>query len=221
MNKYHKIQSVFKRDPATKHKTFLDEYSVPEFEYLKNNNWIWTEKVNGTNIRLIYNEGKTSIGGKSEETQTPAFLYEKLQSIIPSAESFENVFESIECPVCLYGEGYGAKIQKGGGNYIRGGISFALFDIKIGNVWLKRKSVEDIASKFKLLTVPTIGSGTLEEAIKKTKEGFNSNWGEFLAEGMVLRPEVELIDRMGRRIITKLKHKDFKKETNEKERQVD
>ena len=31
-----------------------------------------------------------------------------------------------------------------------------------------------------------------------------------VAEGLVLRPEKELRDRMGRRIITKIKHRDFK-----------
>ncbi len=38
MKKYHKIQSVFKRDAKNNHKTFLlGEYSRPEFEYLKDN----------------------------------------------------------------------------------------------------------------------------------------------------------------------------------------
>ena len=34
-------------------------------------------------------------------------------------------------------------------------------------------------------------------------------FGGFLAEGMVIRPIVELKSRNGHRIITKLKHKDF------------
>ena len=37
MKEYHKIQTVFKRDPDTKFKTLLHgEYSLPEFEFLKN-----------------------------------------------------------------------------------------------------------------------------------------------------------------------------------------
>ena len=211
MNQYHKIQSVFKRDPATNYETFLNEYSISEFEYLKNNEWVWTEKVDGTNIRLIYNEGKVSIAGKSEKSQMPIFLHDKLQEIIPSLEKFEEVFAPVECPICLYGEGYGARIQGGGGNYIPDGVSFVLFDVKIGNIWLKREAVEDIADKFKISVVPIIGNGILEEAIEMTKEGFTSKWGDFRAEGMVLRPAVELTDRMGRRIITKLKYRDFHK----------
>jgi hypothetical protein len=37
-----------------------------------------------------------------------------------------------------------------------------------------------------------------------------SRWGEFEAEGLVARPEVELFDRAGHRIITKIKAKDLK-----------
>ena len=36
MNEYHKIQTVFKRDPETKYKTLLiGEYSVPKKTVLK------------------------------------------------------------------------------------------------------------------------------------------------------------------------------------------
>ena len=52
MKEYHKIQTIFKRDPENKFKTLIyGEFSLPEFEYLKNNTWIFTEKVDGTNIR--------------------------------------------------------------------------------------------------------------------------------------------------------------------------
>ena len=38
---YHKIQTVYKRDPMTNYKTLLDgEFSLPEFEYLANNDWV-------------------------------------------------------------------------------------------------------------------------------------------------------------------------------------
>lgn len=37
---YHKIQTVFKRNPATNYKTLLMyEWSKPEFEYLAKNQW--------------------------------------------------------------------------------------------------------------------------------------------------------------------------------------
>jgi hypothetical protein len=45
--------------------------------------------------------------------------------------------------------------------------------------------------------------------VKICNKGFESQWGDFIAEGIVARPQVELRDRAGHRIITKLKHKDF------------
>ena len=108
----------------------------------------------------------------------------------------------------MYGEGYGAKIQKGGGNY-RPEQDFVLFDIKIGDWWLQRPDIEEIANQLDIDIVPIIGSGTLEDMIAMTEKGFHSRWGKFDAEGIVARPAVELKARNGGRIITKIKHKDF------------
>jgi hypothetical protein len=45
--------------------------------------------------------------------------------------------------------------------------------------------------------------------IDQTRTGFKSQWGDFIAEGIVARPVVELKSRNGDRIITKIKYKDF------------
>lgn len=210
MNTYHKIQTVLERNPDTKFKTVLEEkFSLPEFEYLKNNQWEFTEKIDGTNIRIIINGDarRIEIKGKTDKAQIPEFLLDKLKLIFtPQISESIEIFE--DTPICLYGEGYGNKIQKIGNNYNKDN-GFVLFDIKIGHFWLKRKDIEEIASKLKLEIAPIIGIGTLAEMIEITKKGFNSKWGNFLAEGIVARPKVELIARNGRRIITKIKHKDF------------
>jgi hypothetical protein len=208
MVEYHKIQTVFLRDPATKYKTLLEgEFALPEFEFLKNNLWIFTEKVDGTNIRIIFKNGKISFGGKTDKAKIPEPLNIQLNNIFKPLETkFVDLFNDAE--VCFYGEGYGAKIQKGGGNY-RSDQSFVLFDIKIGNWWLQRNDLEDIAQKLGLDIVPIIGVGTLMEMVEKAKAGFNSAWGDFWAEGIVARPQTELIARNGKRIITKIKQKDF------------
>lgn len=75
--------------------------------------------------------------------------------------------------------------------------------------WLERKNIEDVASKLDIEAVPIIGRGVLQDAVKHTREGFKSTIGDCIAEGIVARPETELLDRSGRRIITKIKHKDF------------
>ena len=63
--------------------------------------------------------------------------------------------------------------------------------------------------KFVMDIVPVIGQGTLLEGIEMVKKGFNSKWGEFIAEGIVARPLTELRTRRGERLITKIKHCDF------------
>ena len=45
--------------------------------------------------------------------------------------------------------------------------------------------------------------------VTAASQGFKSQWGDFMAEGIVARPAQELRTRDGHRIITKIKHKDF------------
>ena len=208
MKTYHKIPTVYSRDPGTNYKSLLiGQFATPELDYLQHNIWVFTEKVDGTNIRVMFENGQITFGGKTDKAQIPATLLNKLNEIfLPQLETFKELFNDAE--VCLYGEGYGPKIQKGGGNY-RNDQSFVLFDIRIGEWWLKREDVEDIAGKFGLDVVPIIGEGTLCEMVDKAKKGFNSVWGDFAAEGIVARPKTELIARNGQRIITKIKFKDF------------
>lgn len=210
MKEYHKIQTVFKRNPETKFTTLLDEFSLPEFSYLQNNVWVFTEKVDGTNIRIMWNGSGIVFGGKTDNAQIPQFLVNKLNERFMTTDvrnKFKEKFGG-EGNVCLYGEGYGAKIQKVG-EYYRQDQDFVLFDVKIGDFWLQREDVHDIAQFFGLDIVPIIGHGTLGDMIKMTKVGFNSIWGDFKAEGIVARPSIELFTRDGRRIITKIKYKDF------------
>lgn len=208
MKEYHKIQTVYKRDEGTNFKTLLEgEFSLPEFEYLSGNEWVFTEKVDGTNIRVMFDGNTITFGGKTDAAQIPAFLVTRLNELfLLQVDTFANLFPS---GVCLYGEGYGARIQKGGGNY-RPNQDFVLFDVKIGDWWLQRVDVEDVAGKLQLDIVPIIGRGSLYDMVEMTKGSFNSQWGNFVAEGIVARPATELKTRSGDRVITKIKHKDFK-----------
>lgn len=205
---YHKIDSVFLRDPENNHKTFLEgQWARPEFGFLADSDWVWTEKVDGTNIRVHWDGEHVRFGGRTDNAQIPAFLIEHLQDKFTP----EIMASSFDGEATLYGEGYGARIQKGGGNY-REDPGFILFDVYCG-MWLQRDSVEDIATKLDIPVVPIVGRGALADAIKFAREGFSSQCSHVsrLAEGLVMRPRVELLDRQGRRIITKVKTKDFPK----------
>jgi len=209
MKEYHKIQTVFKRDPDTNHKTLSEgQYSIPEFEYLKDNDWTLTEKVDGTNIRVMWDGANLTFGGKTDKADTPKFLLQKLEELFEDTEIFRHTFGE-KSQVCLYGEGYGAKIQKGGGNYIPDGVNFVLFDVKVDDWWLQRIDVNDIAKGFKIGSVPMLGTFTLDEMVQWAKDGIPSQYGDFQAEGFVARPTTELVARNGHRIITKIKCKDF------------
>lgn len=215
MNTYHKIQNIFKRNEKT-HKLINGEYSSVEFEYLKNNKWDFTEKVDGTNIRILFDGEKIYYKGKTDKAQTPPVLLEALHSIFESkVDIFKKLFtfdphQVLASMVCLYGEGYGPKINKGG--KYRDDHSFVLFDIKIGNWWLKQIDVWKIADALSIKSVPVVGQGTLIDAVSMCRKGFKSQWGDFPAEGIVARPQVELKSRNGNRIIVKLKLKDFDNE---------
>lgn len=207
MTEYHKIDSVFKRNPEDKHKSFLiGEYSNPVFEYLADNQWRGTEKIDGTNIRVIWDGQNVTFGGRTGNAQIPSKLVEHLIATFP-AEKLLSVFGD-RGGIVLYGEGYGAGIQSGG-DY-RPDQSFILFDIAAGDTWFEHGVVGDFASQLQIPMVADVFTGTLNEAIMKVTGGFKSEIGSTLAEGLVLRPVVEMKDRLGNRIITKIKHRDFK-----------
>lgn len=216
MATYHKINTMFKRDMDGNKKLIEGEWADPVLEYLKDNDWTFTEKVDGTNIRvywLPWGEGDpievtppaVRFGGRTNNALIPAKLVEHLQHTF-TTEKLADTFP--RTPVVLYGEGHGAGIQKGGDNY-SATQQFVLFDVWVGRIYLQRHNVEDIATRLGIPVVPVIGHGSLNDAIKMVKIGIGSAWGDFEAEGVVARPTVELLDRRGFRIITKIKAKDF------------
>ena len=210
MREYHKINGIFKRDESGK---FIHgDYSVPEFEYLANAQWTFTEKVDGTNIRMGWNieeenGGNWCIRGRTDKAVIPEHLLTALQALDLESKLSRLVTTN---NVCLYGEGYGPKIQAGNGyDTIVSSPRFVLFDIRIGHMWLKREDMEGLAGQLGLSVVPEVGTGTIAEGIEMVTGGMRSAWGDFNAEGVIAVPSTALLDRRGHRIITKLKTKDF------------
>lgn len=200
---YHKIQSLYKRGDKGE---FLETWSRPEWPYLADNEWIWTEKVDGTNIRVLSDGETVTFGGRTDNAQTPMTLVTRLHELFLRTPAMNEFCAQVDGPFVLYGEGFGAGIQKGGGY---GPVDFVLFDVTIGGLVLDRENVEDIAKRLGIQVVPVIGRGDLSEAEAFVKNGFNSTWGDFPAEGIVVRPSVELQTRRGERVILKLKTRDY------------
>ncbi len=207
MKEYNKIYSPFVRDEVT-NKLKKGEWSRPEFGYLEDKKWIATEKIDGTNIRIMWDGEGVTIGGKTDNANLPADLINTLQQqfmTILQRQKFAEKFGDKK--VCFYGEGYGAGIQKGG-NY-RKDKAFILFDVMIDDCWLNIGNVLGIAESFGMTVVPTVKEGTLAELIEFVEGKPRSTFGDFEMEGVVARPEVVLLNNRGERLITKIKVKDF------------
>jgi len=222
MYKYPKIETLFKRDENFK---ITNEIRLPEFENIKQ--WLITEKIDGTNIRIIFereNDSHDSVitfWGRTDKAEIPLFLFEALQKMF-CIEKFIEIFNEAK-EVCLYGEGYGARIQKGGGNYNKGN-SFRLFDVWIDGWWLEWDSVVDVAEQLGIKTVPTTGLMKIEYAINLVKwkneklsdcrlysrVALDENKKEITVEGIVARAYPTMLFRNGIPIKWKLKVKDYK-----------
>lgn len=207
MSLYPKIESPYKRFTEGPNRNRFDytQWARPEFMALARMNWTWTEKIDGTNIRVIWDGHKVTFGGRTDNAQIPATLVTKLTELFPE-ELLEQTFSGTE--VVLYGEGYGPKIQKGGGLY-RADQSFILFDVRVGKWWLEPASVGDVAQKLGIGLVPQFAPCSVYDAVNIVTRGLRSTFGDFWAEGLVGRAPYGLLTRSGERILMKVKHVDL------------
>ena len=204
---------------------------VPKIEYVvdtvNNIEYEETNEVLGVHFTV-------TIKGKTDNAQIPLALKTYMEKNYPQDKVFESLGlkeyipveewidhkwnSAIDIPTyTIYGEGYGEKIQKAGPHYIKVGVSFRVFDVKVNNIYLRTESRDDIANKLGAPIVPLIGYFTLDEAIEYVRNGFKSIIAEdkdFIAEGLVLRTDLGLRNRMGERLIVKIKYEDFQKYRN-------
>lgn len=208
MTEYHKIETLFERDINGTKKLIEGAFRNDAVKYLANNDWYFTEKIDGTNIRIHWDGHKVEFAGRTDKAQIPKPLMDYLITTFGSMEA-EEMFEQKfgESDVILFGEGYGPGIQKGGA--YRDDVSFILFDVLIGDTWLKRDSVEDIASAFGIDVVPIIFVGNIKKAVDFVKTKPKSTIGTANMEGVVGRPIIEMKDRLSKRVVVKIKVCDF------------
>lgn len=208
MNEYPKIETLYERDEAT-HK-LKPELVLKNRTYSLIKTWQFTEKIDGTNIRVSWDFAarKITLGGRTDSAQIHADLVRWLYENV-SVDRLAEVFPDVDA--VIFGEGYGAGIQKGGGGY-SATKKLIIFDVLVGEKWwLNWESVTDVAGKLGLGVVPLIGEMTLEAATEFARAGFASrlNGGQIQAEGIVGRTAEPLFDKKGHRLIVKLKTKDF------------
>ena len=143
MKEYNKIEGIFNRDMEGTKKLVEGSFRNETVEYLKDMPWLFTEKIDGTNIGIVWDGHRVTYQGRTQSSSVQANVLNKLLELFGTNE-VEELFEQKfgEMNVILYGEGYGAKVQKGGGNY-RSDVSFILFDVYLPeqDLFLKRDAV--------------------------------------------------------------------------------
>ncbi len=206
---YPKIDTMFERDEKT-FKVLPDKIKNPIFNTIKE--WEFTEKIDGTNIRVIYDDQKglgkeVTFGGRTDNAQLPTPLINYLHENISPSKIFDMFGDK---KVIIFGEGYGGKIQKGSGYSPT--QKFIVFDILVDDkYWLTKENIDGICANLGLDVVPFIGLMTLEEAVEIVKTGFQSKIGDgsIAAEGLIGRPTFPVFDVNGKRLICKIKTRDF------------
>lgn len=231
---YGKIDTLFERDKQT---FVVNPEEIKRPVLLSIRDWIVTEKIDGTNIRVCMDaDGTMAYKGRTDNAQihqqlfmhlANTFTREKMMSAFFKPETPEGddtplteqvgdaiVKAGILPSVVLYGEGYGAGIQKGGG--YRPDKSFILFDVLVdGKWWLKRADVENVAENLGIPIVQELGIMQIEEIVEMVRDGFDSpqalldSGQKIPAEGIVAQPLEPLFFNDGKRVIIKLKTKDF------------
>jgi len=201
---------------------------------------VWDDPMEPSKLEGV--EFAVRIAGKTDNAQIPPklkkFMEENypdekvfaalgLKKFIPVEEWVEHKwvtsdgitpsYDAVPEIYTIYGEGYGAGIQKAGGNYISNGVGFIVFDVKVNDIYLLTSARDEIATKLGAPIVPFMGYFTLDEAIDFVRKGFKTGlWDnkDFIEEGLVLRTDLGLRNRMGKRLIVKVKYEDFKKYRN-------
>lgn len=217
--KYPKIQTMFMRGKSKVITPFA--WTTPELESLQNNVWTFREKLDGLNIRLAYDgNGQFDLFGRTDEADFAEGFEETIRATYGSPDFIRKVEKQFRnSPVILFGEGLGKGYN---GNY---GLEhrFVLFDVylpvaemkpqaahQISGWWLERENCLNAAHTLDIDICPLLGTGTLLDAIQQVKRGIQSQYGNFEAEGIVAVPQVPLYTRMGKRVMTKIKTRDFR-----------
>ena len=91
LKEYHKIETLFERDEKTK-KLIEGKFRNETVEFLKDNIWEFTEKIDGTNIRIYWDGHKVSFYGRTEKAQIPQLLVNRLIELF-GGETNEQLFE--------------------------------------------------------------------------------------------------------------------------------
>lgn len=203
---YRKIKNVFYS------KDFKNwEYSEEVKPFLEQDFYAY-EKVDGTNIRIIWDGYNIEFKGRTDKAEIPKPLLEYLEKTYNN-EDFKLLMEEkfgIK-QVVIYGEGYGNKIQPEGHLYIDNSVSFIGFDVMVDGVYTLKWDV--ILKELNIPYVLWYRLGNIEEIIDFMKyDDIKSKINDKkIIEGFVLRLNLPVYDRDRKPIMFKLKYRELEK----------
>lgn len=220
MNPYPSIESLYTRDRET-HK--LNCGDVRNFAWSAVTYWQVTEKVDGTNVRVIVTpDGNITYMGRRSD-QLPKGMKDVLDGLF-----LDKVGEIVKhiptgaTHLTFYGEGYGVGIKGSEAQkYVTEGKHFIAFDAyvqsEVGGYYLNGYELRLICDALGVMVAPLLRPLNLEKLIYP-------DWNEVRdviapyrnsvvsptapSEGIVCRPSVELRDSFGNRMIWKLAFRD-------------
>lgn len=218
MLEYPKIDTLF--DRGDKFKVNESVIRNPAFSLV--DQYYVTEKIHGQNIRVGWENDQVSFATRNDPNPNgmPKDLLKFLEETFTEEKMKANFLPMSN--VTIFGEGCGAGIQKGGGNYSKT-KTFVMFDIAVTDElgftwWMEPEDVKRMASTLGVQYVPELGMMSKDQIVKLTKEGFNSilakeNTGvdNHRSEGIIAKTVPGLLMRNGKRLMFKLKEEDFLK----------
>jgi hypothetical protein len=169
------------------------------------------EKAHGTSAKVGWKDGQVWFfsGGAKHETFTALFEADVI------AQKFRDIGHGDDCPITVYGEAYGGKMQGMRDTYGQD-LRFVAFEVKVDGTWLSVPNAEDVAKKVGLDFVPwELVECTLEnldaqrdrESVIAIRNGVGPGHKR---EGIVIRPVWELRLSNGDRLMAKHKADDFR-----------
>ena len=182
-------------------------------------------KVHGTSAHISYKKNDLYPDEKDRLTFfSGGEKYDNFILLFKHNELLEKFREMGHNEITVYGEAYGGRQQGMSGTYGKD-LKFIAFDVKIGEHWLNVPNAEKVVNRLGLEFVPyEEGPATVEWLNAQrdipdriaTKLGL----GDKNAEGIVIRPLIELNLPGGDRIIAKHKRDDFSERASKRDTNI-
>ncbi len=225
MTPYSSIETVYTRDKETNVLNF-GEIRCIENTCIKT--WTISEKIDGTNIRVIVTKGGIEVRGRTDKAELNHDLIKAILAIFPSHERLLEYFTEYrgqelpeEWSVTFYGEGYGAGIQSGG--HYSDTKRFRCFDLLLGESWWTDD--DEMRRVCDELGIPTAPWLAVTPNLPKTREELieiipfsqvaleDRGVSDVPAEGIVAKPLHVLLNRHKDRVMWKITLREWGKDT--------